>query len=94
MRNNRKKPKKFSDGDSPASTPSKENNNNDGAVVGGSVALGGAGKATDSKKSSPVSRELSRLSDDVVIGECFWVPRESDGGRPGEGDKALRPTST
>ena len=56
LRNNRKKPKKFSDGD-PSVTPSKDD----------SMAASNGGNASDHKK-TPASRELSRLSDDVIVG--------------------------
>ena len=70
MRNNRKKPKKFSDGESPVSPPAKEKDSPDEG--GGGGAGGGGGRATEVKKSI-ASRELSRLGDDVVVGkELIW----------------------
>ena len=69
MRNNRKKPKKFSDGESLVS-PGKEDKDS----------TEGGGKLVDGKKSSAASRELSRLGDDVVVGKLKDFPHSNSFG--------------
>ena len=63
LRNNRKKPKKFSDGESSISPTG-----NEGKEITESGYDDG-GKSVDAKKAAAPSRELSRLGDDVVIGK-------------------------
>ena len=72
LRNNRKKPKKFSDGDSPTSSTPVVKDGKEPAVAAAAAGVeGGFGKAVEARKTS-ASRELSRLGDEAVLGEQRW----------------------